>query len=1305
MPLFETSDVANVLKGSTRASIASARIVNNAVRKSFRNKQMLKSTQQFSTEDLVDQLKQVANDALRLEKALGELRRSDPKNGNIRNYKNLLDSLNAEKDMISKRLNEALASRSVADDVVSNISKNKVPLRRGTPSGSIPNRRTTLGGAGLNVLGAAISVAGYINNRRNNKPTNAGGNNLSTSPSPGSANDPYARQNLKISRDTYARDTEFQAEFKKDYDATSDKIIRRLDKMLEKLDKLKLAGGGGSSGGSDIDIDLDKDKKERRRGRGRNRSRFGLRAGAAIAGTAGLVNGAKVIDSEGKEQTIEMNPIADAFKFLTDPKVEGAFQSMRDTAREFLGLSTAKPNTNTATPSSTTVPSTPTPTAPAIPPTSIIPQGQNFGGMPGLPRLNTARPLSTAAPVLSVLGGGIAPGIKTNETDIDVKPQATVIINTRDLEIKGVATGVPNPVATIGSNDTVLGGLGGGIGSGGIYSGSGAGVGAIMGSRGGGRGQAFTPQGMQRQSITTNAFGNQPVMTLPSDVAGQGTAGGGIANPYGFAGGFSAGNMGSASQLPGNVTSQSIGPGGAYPKFLGPTSGGALGGLISSGEGGYGSYNRGIAGDTRGAKIDFSQMTVSELMQRQSLSPGDPNRIFAFGKYQVIPSTMKGAVAAMGLDPNAKVTPQLQEEIYRNYLISQKRPEVKDYITAQNDDPSKLRNAQQGLAKEFASVADPDTGVSRYGGVGGNKASISADKTSSALQEERRRYQENIKKGMKPEEAWSALSNPQGMDSTQGGNMAGGAPTVPEARQGETPGQLAARIKSLNPNIGNGECVALAKQAVGLDATPGANSVSDWRKGESATARELPIGTPVATFMDRQGNDSNLYDGGQGTGISRSKNGGLGTTHAAVVAGYEKDSNGKITGMQVWEQWNGSGGPRLKTYPVDPSKPGADNAGNFYAINDSRGNPLGGTNNPRSREAMPTATDNSGPVYDPTKTFGTPMSGDTTSPAMQNALKSVTPANATDDLVDRGNKFQASREGFAAQALGTRGFSSINPTGAGAFTLPDGTVVKSNIELAANASHASIERNLDGTYGANHSPTPEGATGNVDTSSIADAGVFGQNVDKAKQDYINQGQLRPGESFQDWIKRRESMGFNDDLGGVAEGQGKGSKFKQDEFSMNDMNYKLQENYRKSQIPGTTESYIQNDIEQGVSRDEARRARQRIFPDEFTPNAGPMSLEEIRRLNSSDGITPNASTNGSYAGAARQSAAPPPADTPAPNPSDNGGGSGGSSGGDNSSKQNNPSDQKAVGDGTTPSISEIPVKHDDLGLAVINSYDV
>lgn len=186
-----------------------------------------------------------------------------------------------------------------------------------------------------------------------------------------------------------------------------------------------------------------------------------------------------------------------------------------------------------------------------------------------------------------------------------------------------------------------------------------------------------------------------------------------------------------------------------------------LSALISGGEGGYNSYNKGIAGDANGAEIDFSAMTVGEIMRRQRLhetNPGNPDELFAVGKYQMTPGTMREAVAKLGIDENTPFTPELQDRLFSDYLVDEKRPDVRAYITGAGGEQD-LKAAQLALAKEFASVADPNTNKSYYDGdAGGNSASITAAQSAAALEQMRERYQQNLQNGMSPNEAYREVS-------------------------------------------------------------------------------------------------------------------------------------------------------------------------------------------------------------------------------------------------------------------------------------------------------------------------------------------------------------------------------------------------------------------------------------------------------------------------------------------------------------------------------------------------------------------
>lgn len=185
-----------------------------------------------------------------------------------------------------------------------------------------------------------------------------------------------------------------------------------------------------------------------------------------------------------------------------------------------------------------------------------------------------------------------------------------------------------------------------------------------------------------------------------------------------------------------------------------------LGDLISGGEGGYGSFNRGRAGDAHGMTIDFSDMTLAEVQAAQHLDRHDPNRLFAVGKYQIIPRTMDNAVEHLRLDPNQKFTPELQERIFADYLIAEKRPAIESYI--RGDAGATLHGAQKAAAMEWASVDDPDTPGSPYKayiGVGNNHSSIRANRIGDALNTMRAEYRTDIARGLKPDEAWSAVTH------------------------------------------------------------------------------------------------------------------------------------------------------------------------------------------------------------------------------------------------------------------------------------------------------------------------------------------------------------------------------------------------------------------------------------------------------------------------------------------------------------------------------------------------------------------
>ena len=170
------------------------------------------------------------------------------------------------------------------------------------------------------------------------------------------------------------------------------------------------------------------------------------------------------------------------------------------------------------------------------------------------------------------------------------------------------------------------------------------------------------------------------------------------------------------------------------------TPSGDLFDIIASGEGDYNSVNRGRAGDSPGGASryfgkDLTQMTVGEVMDLQR-----SGQLFAAGKYQIIPQTMKGFVSSSGISMTDLFDSRTQEK-FKKYVTDVKRPAVGQYLRGESE--NKLEAAQE-LAREFASIglaypeAGRQRGESRYSGTGGNKASISPESIESALEKSRK---------------------------------------------------------------------------------------------------------------------------------------------------------------------------------------------------------------------------------------------------------------------------------------------------------------------------------------------------------------------------------------------------------------------------------------------------------------------------------------------------------------------------------------------------------------------------------------
>ena len=155
-----------------------------------------------------------------------------------------------------------------------------------------------------------------------------------------------------------------------------------------------------------------------------------------------------------------------------------------------------------------------------------------------------------------------------------------------------------------------------------------------------------------------------------------------------------------------------------------------LGDLISQGEGDWNAVNRGYAGDSPGGLPrwfgrDCESFTVQEILNLQA-----SGRIYAVGRYQFIPSTLRYAVRVAGIPMGARFNPDIQNRLFAA-LIEHKRPVVGEYLRGNSEN---LGHALDELAREWASI-EYRNGRGYHDHIGGNRAHITRVDTKQVLNE------------------------------------------------------------------------------------------------------------------------------------------------------------------------------------------------------------------------------------------------------------------------------------------------------------------------------------------------------------------------------------------------------------------------------------------------------------------------------------------------------------------------------------------------------------------------------------------
>jgi hypothetical protein len=97
---------------------------------------------------------------------------------------------------------------------------------------------------------------------------------------------------------------------------------------------------------------------------------------------------------------------------------------------------------------------------------------------------------------------------------------------------------------------------------------------------------------------------------------------------------------------------------------------------------------------------NITSYTLDVLMEKQKKNSNGFREIFAAGRYQIIPDTLKDAVAKMSLSCEEKFTSELQDRIFNEYIIKIKRPNIIKYLDGDGD----VEDAIHDWAMEFASA-------------------------------------------------------------------------------------------------------------------------------------------------------------------------------------------------------------------------------------------------------------------------------------------------------------------------------------------------------------------------------------------------------------------------------------------------------------------------------------------------------------------------------------------------------------------------------------------------------------------------
>lgn len=143
----------------------------------------------------------------------------------------------------------------------------------------------------------------------------------------------------------------------------------------------------------------------------------------------------------------------------------------------------------------------------------------------------------------------------------------------------------------------------------------------------------------------------------------------------------------------------------------------------------------------RGTKYpDFDKLTdltIAEIMNFQDRSKSQPGKLFAVGRYQIIPDTLEGLVNSTKTNKNIKFSPEIQDNF--GYSLLMGRKDLRNYLKKTVEDNQKnLEAAALDVAKIWSSVGIPFNLPGKpkntsYYASGGDRASVMTEPVQAAL--------------------------------------------------------------------------------------------------------------------------------------------------------------------------------------------------------------------------------------------------------------------------------------------------------------------------------------------------------------------------------------------------------------------------------------------------------------------------------------------------------------------------------------------------------------------------------------------